>query len=102
MEQLDQMAMQPQPEQNAPAAQEVNAVPNAPEQAAADGGKKKKKGKEAAGKTLIRILITLLIIAVGIFLVLLLVAKAGRFDSIGSMLQHMFTEMSVMWQRITA
>ncbi|MDL2294723.1 hypothetical protein LJC60_08900 [Ruminococcaceae bacterium OttesenSCG-928-D13] len=102
MEQPDQMPMQPQPDQNAPAAQEANAVPDAPGQAATDGGKKKQKGKEGAGKTLIRVLITLLIIAVGIFLVLFLVAKAGRFDSIGSMLQHMFTELSLMWQRISA
>lgn len=64
--------------------------------------KKKAKGKETLHKTLIRVIIALVILAVGIFLVLFLVAKASHFDSIGSMLQHMFVELSLMWQRITA
>lgn len=67
---------------------------------AAVAEKKKKTGKETGVKALIRILITLVIIALGIFLILFLVAKAGRFDSIGSMLQHMWVELSLMWQRI--
>lgn len=62
--------------------------------------KKKKTGKETGVKALIRVLITLVIIALGIFLILFLVAKAGRFDSISSMLQHMWVELSLMWQRI--
>ncbi len=53
-------------------------------------------------KTLIRVVIILAIIALGIFLILFFVAKASRYDSIGSMLQHMFTELWLMWQRITA
>lgn len=62
--------------------------------------KKKRRGKESGLKTFLRILITLAVIALGIFLILFVVAKAGRFDSIGSMLRHMGVELSLMWQRI--
>ena len=64
--------------------------------------KPKKKNKEPGHKTLLRVIISILIVAVGIYLILFLVARAAMYDSIGSMLQHMFVELSVMWQRILA
>ncbi len=61
-----------------------------------------KPRKKRDKKTVLRVIIALVIITVGIFLILFLVAKAARFDSVGSMLEHMGTELSVMWQRIIA
>jgi t-SNARE complex subunit (syntaxin) len=63
--------------------------------------KKDKKKKENAGKTALRIIIAIIVIVVGIFLVLFFVAKAAKYDSIGSMLSHMGGELGLMWERIT-
>ncbi|MDL2253850.1 hypothetical protein LJC49_07245 [Ruminococcaceae bacterium OttesenSCG-928-I18] len=60
----------------------------------------KKKNKEPVRKTVLRIVISLLVIALGIFLILFFVAKASLYDSIGSMLSHMFGELNLMWERI--
>ena len=60
----------------------------------------KKKNKESVRKTLIRVVISLLVIAIGVFLISFFVAKASLYDSIGSMLSHMFGEVSLMWERI--
>lgn len=62
--------------------------------------KKKKRGKEPLYKTVLRVVISIVLLAIGVFIILLLVAKAARFDSIASMLQHMSVELSLMWQRI--
>ncbi len=70
--------------------------------AAAEAQNAKGKKMPKAVKTLIRVAIILAVIALGIFLILFIVAKASRYDSIGSMLEHMFTELWLMWQRITA
>ena len=58
------------------------------------------KIKETQRKKLIRVLLYLVIIAVGIFAVLLLIAKAALYDSIGSMLRHMWGELQLMGERI--
>ena len=61
---------------------------------------KKRKQKRHPIKSLLRILLALIIIAAGIYLILFIVAYASRYDSIGSMLDRMFEELSLMWQRI--
>ena len=61
---------------------------------------KKKKKKQSAGMVILRIFITLLIIAVGICGIIFIVAKASGQESIGAMLRHMQNELSLMWQRI--
>ena len=66
-----------------------------------DGDKpKKKKKKRRPIVTLLRIVLSLVLIAVGIFLILWLVARAAKYDSIPAMLQRMFVELELMWQRI--
>jgi hypothetical protein len=60
-----------------------------------------KKDKEGAHKTLIRVIISIMVIVVGVFLILFFVAKAAKYDSIGAMLENMSTELSLMWQRIS-
>lgn len=59
-------------------------------------GKKKKN----IGSTLIRILVNVAIIALGVILLLWLVSKAAKYDSIGSMLDSMLIELELMWERI--
>ena len=61
---------------------------------------KKKKKKQSAGMIILRIFITILIIAVGIFGIIFIVAKASGRESIIEMLRHMQNELSLMWQRI--
>jgi len=61
---------------------------------------KKKKKKRKPIITLLRIVISLILIAAGIYLILFLVAKAAKYDSIPAMLQRMFVELELMWQRI--
>lgn len=63
---------------------------------------KKKKKKEPGRKLALRIIISVVVIALGIYLILYLVARAAMYDSIGSMLQHMFNELSIMVERILA
>jgi len=63
--------------------------------------KKRDKKKKEGHKTLIRVIIAIVIIVVGIFLILFFVAKAAKYDSIGSMLEHMGTHMGLMWERIS-
>jgi hypothetical protein len=61
---------------------------------------KKSKRKRHPIKSLLRILLALVLIAGGIYLILFIVAYASRYDSIASMLERMFDELSLMWQRI--
>ncbi len=71
-------------------------------------GKDKKpddgKGKngEEPMKRILRIVISILIIALGIFIILWAVAKASLFGSIGEMLRRMGTDLQVMFARITS
>lgn len=58
--------------------------------------------KEKRRRTMLRVIISVAIIVVGIFLILLLISKAAQYPSIGSMLAHMSEELALMWQRITA
>ena len=58
------------------------------------------KIKETRRKKLIRVLLYLVIISVGIFAVLFLISKAALYDSIGSMLRHMWGELQLMGERI--
>ena len=62
---------------------------------------KKKRKKQSAGIAILRTVLVLLIIAVGVFGVLYIVAKASAHESLGAMLRHMQQELSLMWQRIT-
>lgn len=91
----DMQNIEPRPQEEMPRDEALS-------QEGADGKKKKKKTREGAHWTLVRILVAILILALGIFLILFFVAKASHFDSIGSMLQHMFIELGLMWQRINA
>jgi len=59
-----------------------------------------KKVKASFWWTVIRTLIALIIIAVGIYLILYLVARAAKYETISAMLQSMFIELELMWQRI--
>jgi len=65
-----------------------------------DGKAKKKKKKRRPVSALLRIVISLIIIAAGIYLILFLVARAAKYDSIPAMLQRMIVELELMWQRI--
>ena len=52
------------------------------------GKKGKKKRKKSAAGAIIRLLIWILIIALGIFLTLFLAARIGEFESIPAMLEY--------------
>lgn len=56
--------------------------------------------KEPFLKKLARVAIYLIIIAVLIFLILFLVSRAAQYDSIGSMLRHMWGELRLMADRV--
>ena len=59
-----------------------------------------KKVKASFWWTIIRTLIALIIIAVGVYLVLYLVARAAKYETISAMLQSMYIELQLMWQRV--
>jgi len=59
-----------------------------------------KKKKSSLLMLLIRTVIALAVIAVGIYIILYLVARAAKYDSIAAMLDSMFVELGLMWQRI--
>jgi len=61
---------------------------------------RKKKRKRHPLISLLRIVIALIIIAVGIYLILFIVAYAAKYDSISAMLESMRVELDLMWQRI--
>ena len=73
---------------------------NINEKATNEEPKKKKKKKRSAVVTLIRIVVSLVIITVGIYLILFFVARAAKYDSIQAMVQSMLVELELMWQRI--
>jgi len=60
----------------------------------------KRKKKRSVLVTLIRIIVSVLIIAVGIYVILYLVARAAKYDSIPAMIRSMLVELDLMWQRI--
>jgi flagellar basal body-associated protein FliL len=62
--------------------------------------KKKKKKKRGPLWTLLRILIALVLIAVGTALILYIVALAAKYESVAAMLRSMLVELELMWQRI--
>jgi len=62
-------------------------------------GRKKKKKRHPL-ISLLRIVIALIIIAVGIYGILYIVAYAAKYDSIAAMLESMRVELDLMWQRI--
>jgi len=49
---------------------------------------------------IIKIVIAVIVIAVGTFLILYIVARAAKYESIGAMLQSMLIELEIMWQRV--
>ena len=59
-----------------------------------------KKVKASFWWTIIRTVIALVIIAVGVYLILYLVARAAKYETISAMLQSMFIELELMWQRV--
>ena len=61
---------------------------------------KKRKRKKHIGMTLLRLIIALFVIAVGVYLILYIVAYAAKYETIGAMLESMNIELSLMWQRI--
>jgi len=65
-----------------------------------NGKTPKKRKKRKPIMTLLRVVISLVLIAIGIFLILFLVARAAKYDSIPAMLQRMIVELELMWQRI--
>ena len=50
--------------------------------------------------SILRLLICIVIIAIGVFVILYIIARAAKYDSISSMLQSMFIELELMWQRV--
>lgn len=76
-------------------------VIEAREQTAEPEEQKKEKKKKDGLKTLLKVIIAIVVIVVGIYLILFFVAKAAKYDSIGSMLEHMGTHMGLMWERIS-
>jgi len=50
--------------------------------------------------SIIRFLICIVIIAVGVYVILYIIARGAKYDSISSMLQSMFIELELMWQRV--
>ncbi len=65
-----------------------------------NGKQKNDKIAEEPGKLILRIVISILVIALGIFIILWCVAKAALYESIGDMLRHMWVEWNLMWARI--
>ena len=65
-----------------------------------DSQHKKSKRKRSLILTLVRIVVSVVIIAIGIYIILWLVARAAKYVSIEAMLQHMWVELQLMWQRI--
>ena len=59
-----------------------------------------KKVKASFWWTIIRTVIALVIIAIGVYLILYLVARAAKYETISAMLQSMFIELELMWQRV--
>jgi len=60
----------------------------------------KKKNKSIV-RTIIRIVVSILVIAIGIYLILWLVSRAAKYETISEMLQHMWEHLQIMWERIT-
>ena len=60
----------------------------------------KKKAKPSVWWTILRIVIALVIIAAGVFLILYIIARAAKYETILAMLQSMYIELELMWQRI--
>ena len=62
----------------------------------------KKSGKRKGGILwgILRVVIILVIIAVGVYVILWAVARAGKYDSIRTMLDQMYVDLELMWSRI--
>ena len=56
--------------------------------------------KEPVRKTFIRVLASILIIVVSVFLLLLIVSRAAQYESIPAMLQDMSADLGLMVQRV--
>jgi len=88
-----------QAEEGADVQEDAQAEEDADNQADGDAITEKKK-KGSLLWSIIRILISIVVIAVGVFIILYLVARYAKYDSISSMLQSMWIELGLMWQRI--
>jgi len=62
--------------------------------------KRRNKRKRSPLMSLLRLVIALIIIAVGVFGILYIVALAAKYPTIGAMLDSMWVELELMWQRI--
>jgi len=60
------------------------------------------KARKTVLATLFRVIISLIVIVIGVYLVLYVVSVAARFESISAMLQSMRIELDLMWQRIVS
>lgn len=61
---------------------------------------KKARNRESWGKTLLRVLASLLVIVLGVWLVLYLVARAAAYPTVLAMLADMWAALQLAWQRI--
>lgn len=120
--QATEQAVAAAPEQAAAAAPEQAAVTSEPEQAAAapgsnvddhlpgdvftyskDGARTRRvKRKRSVPVALLRALISIVLIAVLVFLVLWVVSIAAHYNSIPAMLRDMSGEVAGAWQRIVS
>ena len=62
--------------------------------------KRRKRHKRSPLWSLLKLIIALVVIAVGIFAILYIVAIAAKYDTIRAMLDSMMVELELMWQRI--
>lgn len=57
-------------------------------------------GKEPMTRMLLRVMLSIAVIAAGTWLILFCVARAAQYDSIAAMCRHMASELALIWQRI--
>jgi len=62
--------------------------------------KKENEKKRRILILIIKIVVVILLIAIGTFLILFIVARAAKYETIGAMLQSMLIELELMWQRV--
>lgn len=93
------MPQQPAPQPPAPESGPQYQPENDPNRQAAGTGAKGRKKKKTL-KFIVRLIIILAVIALGTFLILWVVMRAGKYESIRQMLDQMFIDLDLMWKRI--
>jgi len=51
--------------------------------------------------TIVRIVVSIIVIVIGVYLILWLVSRAAKYETISEMLGHMWEHLQIMWERIT-